>query len=182
MKGKYYDAIQFFNDTEDKKQLELAVKEYQKFSYLYEKMSKYLEFDPEDIEDDIYQRLNEEEKDLLSDPKVIQAINVLRHRKAAKILEDEDVNILNFQMFQYSLKLFHKEKKRKLKEEEARKAKENPVETGKQKGGSMAKLMLINLVFFLIVGGAILKISGLSLFDLLGVTFFAAKKREDEGL
>ncbi len=54
MKGKYYDAIQFFNDTEDKKQLELAVKEYQKFSYLYEKMSKHLEFDPEDIEDDIY--------------------------------------------------------------------------------------------------------------------------------
>lgn len=46
----------------------------------------------------------------------------------------------------------------------------------------MTKLMLINLVFFLIVGGAILKISGLSLFDLLGVTFFAAKKREDEGL
>ena len=131
MKGKYYDAIQFFNDTEDKKQLELAVKEYQKFSYLYEKMSKYLEFDPEDIEEDIYQRLNEEEKELLSDPKIVQAINVLRHRKAAKILEDEDVNILNFQMFQYSLKLFHKEKKRKLKEEEARKAKENPVEAAK---------------------------------------------------
>ncbi len=159
----------------------MAVKEYQKFSYLYEKMSKHLEFDPEDIEDDIYQRLSDSEKDALSDPKVIKAINLLRHRKAGKILEDEDVNILNFQMFQYSLKLFHKEKKRKLKEEEARKAKDSPVET-KTKGGSMAKLMLINLLFFLIVGGAILKISGLSIFDLLGITFFAAKKRDEEGL
>ena len=28
MKSKYYDAIQFFNDTNDKKQVALAVKEY----------------------------------------------------------------------------------------------------------------------------------------------------------
>lgn len=54
MKTKYYDAIQFFNDTNDKKQVGLAVKEYQRFSYFYEKMSKYLEFDPSEIEDDIY--------------------------------------------------------------------------------------------------------------------------------
>jgi len=28
MKDKYYDAVQFFHDTDDKKQLALAVKEY----------------------------------------------------------------------------------------------------------------------------------------------------------
>ena len=59
-------------------------------------MSKYLEFDPQDIEDDIYNRLIESEKDALSNPKIIREINVIRRRKAAKILEDEDVNILNF--------------------------------------------------------------------------------------
>ena len=42
--------------------------------------------------------------------------------------------------------------------------------------------MLINLVFFLIVGGAILHISGLSVSDLLGVTYLAAKKKDQEGL
>ena len=59
-------------------------------------MSKYLEFDPQDIEDDIYNRLIESEKDALSNPKIIREINVIRRRKAAKILEDEDVNRLNF--------------------------------------------------------------------------------------
>lgn len=59
-------------------------------------MSKYLEFDPNEIEDDIYSRLSEADKDALSNPKIIKEINVIRRRKAAKILEDEDVNILNF--------------------------------------------------------------------------------------
>ena len=59
-------------------------------------MNKYLVFDPTEIEEDIYQRLNENEKSALSNPKIIKEINVIRRRKAAKILEDEDVNILNF--------------------------------------------------------------------------------------
>jgi hypothetical protein len=59
MKEKYYDAVQFFNNTNDKKQLAIAVKEYQRFSYFYDKMSKFLEFDPTELEDDIYTRLNE---------------------------------------------------------------------------------------------------------------------------
>lgn len=59
-------------------------------------MSKYLEFDPTDIEDDIYNRLSEDDKSQLSNPKIIREINIIRRRKAAKILEDDDVNILNF--------------------------------------------------------------------------------------
>jgi hypothetical protein len=46
MRDKYYDAIAFYCDTDDKKQMKLAVKEYQRFHNFYEKMSKYLEFDP----------------------------------------------------------------------------------------------------------------------------------------
>lgn len=42
--------------------------------------------------------------------------------------------------------------------------------------------MLINLVFFLIVGGAILHISGLSMSDLFGVTYMAAKRKDQDGL
>lgn len=62
-------------------------------------MNKYIEFDPEEIEDEIYQRLNENLKDSLSNPKIIKEINIIRMRKAQKILEDDEVNILNFKMF-----------------------------------------------------------------------------------
>ena len=186
MKDKYYDAVQFFHDTDDKKQLALAVKEYQRFCFFYEKMSKYLEFDPTQIEEDVYQRLDEPTRDLLSDPKIIKEINIIRRRKAAKILEDEDVNILNFQMFQYALKLFQKEKKKKQKEEEKLKKQEEEktgVVSGKaNQTGSMSKLILVNLVFFVVVAAGIMMISGHSVQDLMGLMFFAAKKKDGDGL
>ena len=148
-------------------------------------MAKYLEFDPAEIEDDIYQRLNEEIKLRLSDPKIIKEIHIIKRRKAARILEDEDVNVLNFQMFQYALKLHHKEKKKKAKAEEERKKKEEEkMNPGKQQtsgSGSMTKLVLINLVFFVVVAGGIMMASGHSIFDFLGLSFFAAKSKE-EGL
>lgn len=87
-------------------------------------MNKYLAFDPLDIEEDIYQRLSEQDKAQLADPKIIREINAIRRRKASQILEDEDVNILNFQLFQYALKILHKEKKRKMKQEEEEKKRE----------------------------------------------------------
>lgn len=59
MKEKYHDAVQFFNDTNDKKQCDLAIKEYQSFCYFYDKMAKNLAFDPTDIEDEIYNRLED---------------------------------------------------------------------------------------------------------------------------
>jgi hypothetical protein len=99
MRGKYFDAISFFYDTNDKKQLGLAVKEYQRFSLFYEKMSSYLEMDPNDIEDDVYTRLDEDTKTALSNPIIVKEINKVRIKKAQRILEDEDVNTLNFQMF-----------------------------------------------------------------------------------
>lgn len=46
-------------------------------------------------------------------------------------------------------------------------------------GGSFSKLMLVNFVFFLIVAGGIMAASGHSLFDLLGSTLFAAKKKDE---
>lgn len=45
----------------------------------------------------------------------------------------------------------------------------------------MAKLILINFIFFMVVAGGIMFVSGHSMFDILGLTFFAAKKK-DEGL
>ena len=68
MREKYIDAVRFFTDTNDKKQLALAIKEYQTFSSFYQdKMTKYLEFDPLNIEDDIYSRLSDEVKQSLAD-------------------------------------------------------------------------------------------------------------------
>ena len=59
-------------------------------------MSKYLEFDPEDIEEEVYNRIDEETRIVLSNPDIIKEINLIRVRKAGKILEDEEVNVMNF--------------------------------------------------------------------------------------
>ena len=75
--------------------------------------AKYLGFDPTDLEDDVYERLPEEIKQALSNPQIIREINEIRVKRAAKILEDEEVNCLNFQMFEYALKIFSKEKEKR---------------------------------------------------------------------
>lgn len=107
MRDKYHEAIRFFTDTNDKKQQMLAVKEFQKFAYFYhEKMGKYITFDPQEIEDDVYSRLSEDVKHALADPQVLKQILIICNRKAQQILEDDEVNILNFQMFQYAMKIF----------------------------------------------------------------------------
>ena len=59
-------------------------------------MQKFLDFDPSEIEEDVYTRLPENIKEKLADARIIRAIDEIRHRKAKNILEDEDVNILNF--------------------------------------------------------------------------------------
>ena len=46
----------------------------------------------------------------------------------------------------------------------------------------MTKLVLINLIFFMVVAGGIMFASGTSIFDMVGgLSYFAAKKK-DEGL
>ena len=43
---------------------------------------------------------------------------LISHRKAANILEDDEISMLNFQMFQYAMKIFQTEKKAQMKKEE----------------------------------------------------------------
>ena len=89
-------------------------------------MTRYLLFDPTSIEEDIYQRLNEDTKEALSDPTIIRQIRAICRRKAENILEDDEINILNFQMFQYAMKIFQKEKKAAMKREEEEKKRMEP--------------------------------------------------------
>ncbi len=42
----------------------------------------------------------------------------------------------------------------------------------------MTKLILVNIVFFVVVAAGILFASGHSFYDLFGLTFFAAKKKD----
>ena len=180
MRDKYLDAVRFFSDTNDKKQLAIALKEYQTFSTFYhEKMTRYLEFDPLHIEDDIYTRLPDPCKDLLADPLIIRQLLLICRRKAANILEDEDISkMLNFQMFQYAMKVFQKEKKREMDEEHKKEEASKPP----KKQGPVAKtgkLILVNLVFFAVVAAGLMLISGKSVFELMGVTYWAAKAKDE---
>lgn len=62
--------------------MKLAVKEYQRFSFFYEKMGKYLEFDPQDIESEVYSRLDEDMKAALSNPVIVKEMNKIRVKRA----------------------------------------------------------------------------------------------------
>lgn len=42
----------------------------------------------------------------------------------------------------------------------------------------MTKLIIVNIIFFLVVAGGIMLASGTSLFDFIGMTLLAAKKKE----
>jgi hypothetical protein len=107
MRSKYHEAVRFFTDTNDKPQQKLATAEFQRFAYFYhEKMARYLAFDPLHIEDDVYSRLDEEVRVALADPAVVRQVLIICNRKGQQILEDEEVNTLNFQMFQYAMKIF----------------------------------------------------------------------------
>ena len=46
----------------------------------------------------------------------------------------------------------------------------------------MTKLILVNVIFFMVVAAGILFASGHSFYDLLGLTFYAAKKKDGDGL
>ena len=59
-------------------------------------MAKYLDFDPTEIEEDVYIKLDEDLKKLLSNPKIIREMNLIRIKRASRILEDDDINTLNF--------------------------------------------------------------------------------------
>jgi hypothetical protein len=183
MRDKYHEAVRFFTDTNDKKQSALAVKEFQRFAYFYhEKMTKYLFFDPTDIEEDIYQRLSEETRSALCDRHLVRQIRAICRRRAEHILEDDEVNILNFQMFQYAMKIFQKEKKTQMKREEEAKKPPAPPQGEKTRSMSTTKLILINLVFFAVVAGGLMMISGRSLMDLLGIGYLATKSKDPESL
>jgi len=58
------------------------VKEFQRFAYFYEKMGKYLEFDPADIEEEVYAVLDEDARQALSNPVIIAEINKIRIKRA----------------------------------------------------------------------------------------------------
>ena len=103
MKDKYIDAIAFFDQStaeKDKDQVYIAVKEFQMFRSIYhDRMQKYLEFDPDEIEDEVYQRLSENTKKALSNQDVLKELAIINVRRASRILECDEMNRLNFQMF-----------------------------------------------------------------------------------
>jgi hypothetical protein len=69
-------------------------------------------------------------------------------------------------------------------EEEKKEQKNNPSPSGKQDSqmAKTGKLILANLIFFAVVAGGLMLVSGRSLTDLLGLSYWAAKSKDDSGL
>ena len=55
-----------------------------------------MQFNPDDIEDEIYQRLSEPVRQALANRDVLKEMKIILVRKAGKILENDDMNKLNF--------------------------------------------------------------------------------------
>ena len=155
MRRKYSDLVEHFNDAENKEQLEICRKEYQRFSYVFQKMHRNLVFDPDNIEEQLYLILNEETKSALANREVVAEMNRVRIRQAGDILSDKDVKLLNFQIFEMACELFSKEKAREYeKEEEKKKEMQDRMGASKKGGFPYKTVMIIN--FMILITGAIL--------------------------
>ena len=76
------------------------------------------------------------------------------------------------------MKVFQKEKKREMDEEHKKEEASKPP----KKQGPIAKtgkLILVNLVFFAVVAAGLMLISGKSVFELMGVSYWAAKAKDE---
>jgi flagellar basal body-associated protein FliL len=79
------------------------------------------------------------------------------------------------------MKIFQIEKKAAQIKKEEEEKKSKPDNQSKSKSSSMARLLLINFVFFAVVACGLMFVSGHSIFDYLGVAFWAAKSKETKG-
>ena len=75
-------------------------------------MAVYLDFDATDIEEEVYEKFTKEIKEHLKNPKIIMEINLIRFAKAGKILEDEEINTLNMDMFKFALDIIQREQEK----------------------------------------------------------------------
>ena len=60
---------------------------------------KHLEFDPSEIEDEVYSRLDDSVKSSMATPEVLKEMRIILVRRAGKVLENDQMNSVNFQMF-----------------------------------------------------------------------------------
>ena len=60
---------------------------------------KHLEFDPSEIEDEVYSRLDDSVKSSMAKPEVLKEMRIILVRRAGKFLENDQINSVNFQMF-----------------------------------------------------------------------------------
>lgn len=113
IKEKYADCMEFFRDTDDNKQVLLTVEEFNKFSKTsYQKMMKYYNFNPANIEPQLLEVLPEETKELLNDEAIVQEINSLKVKEALMLFGE---GFINFDLFKYATELVFKEEKKRKK-------------------------------------------------------------------
>lgn len=60
---------------------------------------KHLEFDPSEIEDEVYSRLDDSVQSSMAKPEVLKEMRIILVRRAGKVLENDQMNSVNFQMF-----------------------------------------------------------------------------------
>jgi len=62
MRNKYYSAVKFYSDSKNEDQLDLSYKEIESFMQNFEKFQSYVNMDPENLPENIYNSLSENNK------------------------------------------------------------------------------------------------------------------------
>ena len=62
MRNKYYSAVKFYSDSKNEDQLDLSYKEIESFMQNFEKFHSYVNMDPENLPENIYNSLSENNK------------------------------------------------------------------------------------------------------------------------
>lgn len=67
----------------------------------------------------------------------------------------------------------------KREDEEKKRQEGNDAPVGKTQRAGITRLVLVNLIFFAVVAGGLMLVSGHSLFDFMGLSFWAAKNKDN---
>ena len=100
MSKKYPELVQFFKENSNDEQMQKAINEYQYFAKVYSEIDYTLRFDIKNLDHNIRDRLDINDKELLEHPKLSQVIEEVKLEFAESIFFHS--NDLNQEVYNYA--------------------------------------------------------------------------------
>ena len=122
MSKKYPELVQFVKENSNDEQMQKAINEYQYFAKVYSEIDYTLRFDIKNLDHNIRDRLDINDKELLEHPKLSQVIEEVKLEFAESIFFHS--NDLNQEVYNYAWQIYQEVLAAKAKSKALAKAKE----------------------------------------------------------